>query len=183
MPLADSCEYTLGEQPGVGSVVRVAAWDPRVLSSSPIGRWINTHQGVTQPVILPRSANWVPACWDNWAIGVSCDGVATRPGLCPTAQETASAAPTLYRVWFQLLLLFTHGFTQRQSSELLIPWNGGAWTLGWICLKRLDLIFLKRVDLIFRKKVGFVGGTCRRRGQNIDILNCGTPWRSVLILL
>ena len=25
-------------KPGVGSVVRVAAWDPRVLSSSPIGR-------------------------------------------------------------------------------------------------------------------------------------------------
>ena len=30
----------LGQQskPGVGLVVRVAAWDPRVLSSSPIGR-------------------------------------------------------------------------------------------------------------------------------------------------
>ena len=25
-------------KPGVGSVVRVAAWDPRVLSSSPVGR-------------------------------------------------------------------------------------------------------------------------------------------------
>ena len=26
------------KQPGVGLVVRVAAWDPRVLSSSPVGR-------------------------------------------------------------------------------------------------------------------------------------------------
>ena len=26
------------EKPGVGLVVRVAAWDPRVLSSSPVGR-------------------------------------------------------------------------------------------------------------------------------------------------
>ena len=27
---------------------------------------------------------------------VSCVGVATRPGLCPIAKETAQAAPTLY---------------------------------------------------------------------------------------
>jgi len=32
-------------EPGVGSVFRVVAWDPRVLSSSPIGRWINTPGG------------------------------------------------------------------------------------------------------------------------------------------
>ena len=33
-------------KPGVGLVVRVAAWDPRVLSSSPVGRWIKIHQEV-----------------------------------------------------------------------------------------------------------------------------------------
>ena len=33
---------------------------------------------------------------------VSCDGVATRPGLCPIAKETAEAAPMLcteYGLW------------------------------------------------------------------------------------
>ena len=30
---------------------------------------------------------------------VYCVGVVTYPGLCPIAQETASAPPTLYRVW------------------------------------------------------------------------------------
>ena len=33
-------------QPGVGLVVRVAAWDPRVLSSSPVGCSIKIHQEV-----------------------------------------------------------------------------------------------------------------------------------------
>ena len=33
-------------QPGDGLVVRVAAWDPRVLSSSPVGRLIKIHQEV-----------------------------------------------------------------------------------------------------------------------------------------
>ena len=33
-------------KPGVGLVVRVAAWDPRVLSSSPVGRWIKIHQEI-----------------------------------------------------------------------------------------------------------------------------------------
>ena len=42
-------------EPGVGFAVRVVAWDPRVLSSSPLFRWINTRR-LTQPVIVPRSA-------------------------------------------------------------------------------------------------------------------------------
>ena len=50
-----SLEGGVGFRPGVGLAVRVVAWDPRVLSSSPIGRCINTR-GLTQPVILPRSA-------------------------------------------------------------------------------------------------------------------------------
>ena len=29
----------------------------------PLGYWINTRWGLTQPVILPRSAKRVPACW------------------------------------------------------------------------------------------------------------------------
>jgi len=33
-------------KPGVGLVVRVVAWDPRVLSSSPVGCWIKIHQEV-----------------------------------------------------------------------------------------------------------------------------------------
>ena len=49
-----------------------------------------------QPVILLRSAKWVPACCDDWAIRVSCVREATRSRLCPIAQGTASAAPTLY---------------------------------------------------------------------------------------
>jgi len=50
---------------------------------------------MTQPVILLRLAKRVPACWDDWAIWVSCVGMMTHPGLCPIAQETASAAPML----------------------------------------------------------------------------------------
>ena len=66
------------------------------------GSWVQAslpaellHQGLIQPAILPRSAKWVPACWDDRVIRVSCVGVATRPGLCPIAKETASTAPTL----------------------------------------------------------------------------------------
>ena len=59
------------------------------MSSNP-ARLLNSYQVVlTLPVSLSRLAKWVPACW------VYCVGVATRPGLCPIAKETASAAPTL----------------------------------------------------------------------------------------
>ena len=47
--------------------------------------------GLIQPVILLRLAKWVPACWDEWAIWVSCVGVMTCSALCPIAQETALA--------------------------------------------------------------------------------------------
>ena len=56
-------------EPGVGLVVRVEAWDPKVLSLSPVGCWINTR-GLTQPVILPRSAKWVPLYWSRCTISL-----------------------------------------------------------------------------------------------------------------
>jgi len=36
--MADGEAYKFKRQPGVGLVVMVVAWDPRVLSSSPVGR-------------------------------------------------------------------------------------------------------------------------------------------------
>ena len=50
--------------------------------------------GLTLPVILPRSSKM------STSLLVSCDGVATRPGLYPMAKETVEAAP-IHRVWSQ----------------------------------------------------------------------------------
>ena len=38
LPIPEELPILANYKPGVGSVVRVAAWDPRVLSSSPVGR-------------------------------------------------------------------------------------------------------------------------------------------------
>ena len=75
--------------PGVGSMVRVAAfgsYDPEFKSRSAVE-------------LIPGGVNW--ACHPSEVNKMSasmlvyCVGVATRPGLCPIAKETASAAPTL----------------------------------------------------------------------------------------
>ena len=70
------------------------SWGP----SSPCRVIKITPSGLTQHVVLRRSAKYVPASWEEWAIRVSCVGVVTLPGLCPIAQETDSAALTLDRV-------------------------------------------------------------------------------------
>jgi len=50
-----------------------------------------TLDGLTQPVILLRSATWVPTCSEKGAIEVSYIKVVTHPGLCTPANETTPA--------------------------------------------------------------------------------------------
>ena len=71
--------------PGVGLMVRVVGFGslgPELKSRSAV----ELIPGGVDSACHPMSASLL----------VSCVGVATHPGLCPIAKETASAAQTLY---------------------------------------------------------------------------------------
>ena len=75
--------------PGVGLMVLVAG----------LGSWCPEFKSRSTVELIPGGVN--SACHPSKVEKMSaimlvyCIGVATRPGLCPIAKETASAAPTL----------------------------------------------------------------------------------------
>ena len=74
--------------PGVGLMVRVVglrSCDPEFESHSAV----ELIPGGVDPACHPSKVGKRSA-----SLLVSCGGVATRPGLCPIAKETAEAAPT-----------------------------------------------------------------------------------------
>ena len=76
--------------PGLGLMVRVVGLgseDPEFKSRSTV----ELIPGGVDSACHPSKVGKMSA-----SLLVSCVGVATRPGLCPIAQETASAAPTLF---------------------------------------------------------------------------------------
>ena len=75
--------------PGVGLMVRVVGLgseDPEFKSHSAV----ELIPGGVNSACHPSEVSKISA-----SLLVSCVGVATRPGLCPTGKETAEAAPTL----------------------------------------------------------------------------------------
>ena len=75
--------------PGVGLMVRVVglgSFDPEFKSHSAV----ELIPGGVDSARHPSEVGKMSA-----SMLVYCVGVATRPGLCPTAKETALAAPTL----------------------------------------------------------------------------------------
>ena len=93
--------------PGVGLMVRVAGFGSQ-------GPEFKSHSAVE---LIPGGVN--SACHlseigkMSASLLVSCVGVVTRPGLCPIAKETASAAPTPCTEYGpNLLLLLLHSLDQ-----------------------------------------------------------------------
>ena len=72
--------------PGLGLMVRVVGLDPEFKSRLAV----ELIPGGVDSACHPSEVGKVSA-----SLLVSCVGVATHPGLCPRAKETASAAPTL----------------------------------------------------------------------------------------
>ena len=75
--------------PGVGLMVRVVglgSWDPEFKSHSAV----ELISGGVESACHPSEVGRMSA-----SLLASCVGVASRPGLCPIAKETALAAPTL----------------------------------------------------------------------------------------
>ena len=104
--------------------VQCWAWDPRIPSSNPT-RLLNLYQvGLTLLVILPRSARM------SASMLLYCVGVATRPGLCPIAKESASAAPTLCTEygpngWMDSLSFINRGQFTWEAKGILLSADHG----------------------------------------------------------
>ena len=81
--------------PGVSLMVRVmglGSKDPEFKSHSAVELVLGGVDFACHPSEVGKTGTSLLA---------SCVGVATRPGSCAIAKETASAAPTLCKVWSQ----------------------------------------------------------------------------------
>ena len=94
--LASICNSTPNLMPGVDLMVRVVglgSWDPEFKCHSAV----ELIPGGVDSACHPSEVGIMSAC-----LLVSCVGVVTRPGLCPTAKETClGSTNALHRVWSQ----------------------------------------------------------------------------------